>query len=55
MDKYDTLEYSWVKATSVSVLLWIYLCALINTNTHIEGSEDPAMTPNTSTVEPNGE
>jgi len=32
MDKYDTLEYSWVKATSVSVHLWIYLCALINTN-----------------------
>jgi hypothetical protein len=32
MDKYDTLEYSWVKATSVSVRLQIYLCALINTN-----------------------
>jgi hypothetical protein len=32
MDKYDTLEYSWVKATLVSVHLRIYLCALINTN-----------------------
>jgi hypothetical protein len=33
-DKYDTLEYSWVKATSVSVFLRISLCVLINTNTH---------------------
>ena len=32
MDKYDTLEYSWVKATSISMRLRIYLCALINTN-----------------------
>jgi hypothetical protein len=32
MDKYDALEYSWVKATSVSMSLRIYLCALINTN-----------------------
>ena len=34
VDKYDTLEYSWVKTTSVSVLLRICLCTLINTNTH---------------------
>jgi hypothetical protein len=32
MDKYDTLEYSWVKATMVYVHLWISLFALINTN-----------------------
>ena len=32
MDKYDTLEYSLVKATLVSVRLQISLCALINTN-----------------------
>ena len=32
MDKYDTLEYSSVKATLVSVRLRIDLCALINTN-----------------------
>jgi len=32
MDKYDTLEYAWVKATTVSVHLLIYLFALINTN-----------------------
>ena len=32
MDKYDTLEYSRVKATTVSVRLWIYLCAFKNTN-----------------------
>ena len=32
MDKYDTLEYSWVKATTVSVRLRIYLFVLINTN-----------------------
>ena len=32
VDKYDTLEYSWVKATSVSMCLQIYLYALINTN-----------------------
>ena len=32
MDKYDTLEYSWVKATTVSVRLQIYLFALTNTN-----------------------
>jgi hypothetical protein len=27
MDKYDTQEYFQVKATAVSVHLWIYLCA----------------------------
>jgi hypothetical protein len=32
MDKYDTLEYSRVRATAVSVRLWIYLCAFKNTN-----------------------
>jgi hypothetical protein len=32
MDKYNTLEYSWVKATTVSVHLQIYLCAFKNTN-----------------------
>ena len=32
MDKYDTLEYFQVKATAVSVRLWIYLCAFKNTN-----------------------
>ena len=32
MDKYDTLEYSQVKATMVSVRLRIYLCAFKNTN-----------------------
>ena len=31
-DKYDTLEYSCVKATTVSVRLWISLFALTNTN-----------------------
>ena len=29
---YDTLEYSWVKATIVSVHLWILFVALQNTN-----------------------
>ena len=32
MDKYDILEYSWVKAIMVSVRLWIPLFALTNTN-----------------------
>jgi hypothetical protein len=32
VDKYDTLEYSRVKATAVSVRLWIYLCAFKNIN-----------------------
>jgi hypothetical protein len=32
MDKYDTLEYSWVKAITLSVCLRNFLCALINTN-----------------------
>ena len=27
MDKYNTLEYSWLKATTVSMRLWIYLYA----------------------------
>ena len=34
MDKYDTLEYSWVKVTTVSVHLQISLFALTNTNTN---------------------
>ena len=34
MDKYDTLEYSRVKATMISMCLRIYLCAFKNTNTH---------------------
>ena len=29
---YDTLEYSWVKATVVSVRLWILFVTLQNTN-----------------------
>jgi hypothetical protein len=32
VDKYDTLEYSRVKAITVSVRLRNFLCALINTN-----------------------
>ena len=32
MDKFDTLEYSWVKATAASVRLRIYLFALTNAN-----------------------
>ena len=32
MDKYDTIEYSRVKATTVSMRLRIYLCAFKNTN-----------------------
>jgi hypothetical protein len=32
VDKYDILEYSWVKATTVSVFLRIYPCAFKNTN-----------------------
>ena len=32
MDKYDTLEYFWVKATAASVRLRIYLFALTNAN-----------------------
>jgi hypothetical protein len=32
MDKYDTLEYSWVKAITVFVRLRNFLCALININ-----------------------
>jgi hypothetical protein len=32
VDKYDTLEHSWVKAITVSVRLQNFLCALINTN-----------------------
>jgi hypothetical protein len=32
MDKYDTLEYSRVKAITVSVRLRNFLCVLINTN-----------------------
>ena len=29
---YDTLEYFWVKATAVSVRLWILFVTLQNTN-----------------------
>ena len=32
MDKYDTLEYFWVKAIEVSMHLRIYLCVFKNTN-----------------------
>jgi hypothetical protein len=32
MDKYDTLEYSWVKATMISMRLRTYLFVLTNTN-----------------------
>jgi hypothetical protein len=32
MDKYDILEYSWVRATAVSVRFQIYLCVFKNTN-----------------------
>ena len=32
MDKYDTLEYSPMKATMVFVRLWIYLCTFKNTS-----------------------
>jgi hypothetical protein len=32
VDKYDTVEYSRVKAITVSVRLRNFLCALINTN-----------------------
>ena len=32
VDKYDTLEYSRVKAIALSMCLWIYLCAFKNTN-----------------------
>jgi hypothetical protein len=39
VDKYNTLEYSWVKAITVSVRLWISLCALINTNTSAEARD----------------
>jgi hypothetical protein len=34
-DKYDILEYSWVKVTMVSVRLQIFLFALTNTNTYV--------------------
>jgi hypothetical protein len=32
VNKYDTLEYSQVKAITVSIRLQSFLCALINTN-----------------------
>ena len=35
MDKYDILEYSRVKATTVSVRLQIYLYAFKNTNNYL--------------------
>ena len=34
---YDTLEYSWVKATAVSVRLRILFVTLQNTNTYLRG------------------
>ena len=34
---YDTLEYSWVKATALSVRLWILFLALQNTNSGDSG------------------
>jgi hypothetical protein len=36
MDKYDTLEYTRVKAIMVSVRLRNSLCALINTNSSVK-------------------
>ena len=44
---YDTLEYSWVKATAVSVRLRILFVTLQNTNTCREGgaAPPPAVTP----------
>jgi hypothetical protein len=36
VDKYDTLEYSRVKATTVFVRLRIYLCAFKNTNRMVD-------------------
>jgi hypothetical protein len=35
MDKYDTLEYSRVKAITIYVRLWNFLFVLINTNTYV--------------------
>ena len=32
--RYDTLKYSWVKTTAVSVRLWILFVMLQNTNNH---------------------
>jgi len=32
VDTFDTLEYSWVKATAASIRLRIYLFALTNAN-----------------------
>jgi len=42
MDKYDILEYSWVKATTVSMRLQISLFELTNTNTG-GGEEGPRL------------
>jgi hypothetical protein len=36
MDEYDTLEYSWVKAITVSVRLRNFLCVLTITNMYAE-------------------
>jgi len=44
---YDTLEYSWVKATTVSVRLWILFVTLQNTNNTL--SPKPQHQLNTST------
>jgi hypothetical protein len=35
MDKYDTLEYSRIKAITIYVRLQNFLCVLINTNTYV--------------------
>jgi hypothetical protein len=35
VDKYDTLEYSWVKTITISVHLWNFLCALTITNNRL--------------------
>ena len=35
---YDTLEYSWMKATAVFVRLRILFVTLQNTNSHIDGA-----------------
>ena len=35
LSEYYTLEYSWVKATAVSVRLWILFLTLQNTNNYL--------------------
>jgi hypothetical protein len=43
MDKYDTLEYSRIKAITVSVRLQNFLCALIKTNSYESGIADKSI------------